>query len=252
LGRQALWLVGAGLLLLQGCASLPSGKPDPRDRFERFNRGVYAFNDAIDRAALKPVAKGYKKAVPAPVRNGVSNFFSNLSLPRTILNDLLQGKFTEGTRATLRLTVNTVLGLGFFDPAGRAGLANQNEDFGQTLGKWGVPSGPYLVLPLLGPSTVRDGLGRIPDIYDNPEQLVSDDYAYWGTLALDAVDTRSQLLAQDPILQRSFDPYGFVRNAWLQHREFLVRDGDVPADNAGDADAPPDDPDALDPEKTPQ
>lgn len=253
MSKKCLWTLGLGLLLLEGCATLPSGKADPRDRFERFNRSVYAFNDAVDRAALKPVAKGYKAAIPAPVRHGISNFFSNLSLPRTIINDLLQAKFAAGGRATLRLTVNTVMGLGFFDPATQAGLNNQNEDFGQTLGKWGVPSGPYLMLPLLGPSTVRDGLGRIPDIYDNPEQLITNNYVYYGLVGVDAVDTRSQLLDSDAVLQRSFDPYSFIRNAWLQRREYQVRDGDVPtAKDLEDPDAPPEDPDALDPEKTPQ
>ena len=151
-------------LSFAGCATLP-GKPDPRDPFERFNRSSFAFNDALDRAVAKPVAKAYKKVTPRVVRTGVSNFVSNLGTITTVVNDVLQGKMKQAGHDSGRFLLNSTLGLGgLFDPASAAGLERNNEDFGQTLGKWGVKSGPYLMLPLLGPSTVRDTVARLPDL----------------------------------------------------------------------------------------
>jgi len=213
-----------------GCAALPSGKPDPSDRFERFNRSMYRFNSAADRMALRPLARGYVRAVPHPVRRGITNFIDNYTYPRTIVNDLLQGKLADGGRDTLRLVFNTVGGLGFFDPASRMGLEAHDEDFGQTLGRWGVPSGPYLMLPLLGPSTVRDAAGRVPDEYTTARHYVDDNYVRYGLAALDLVNSRAGLLDTDKVVAETFDAYAFVRNAWLQRREYLVRDGDVPAE----------------------
>lgn len=234
-------LLAAALLGLFGCATLPGGKADPRDRFERFNRSVYRFNDAADRAVLKPVALGYVRVVPGPARHGISNFIANLTYPRTIINDMLQGKFADGARDTGRLVVNTVAGLGFFDPATRMGLEAHNEDFGQTLGKWGMHSGPYLMLPLLGPSTVRDTAGRLPDEYTTARHYIDDSRVRWGLVALDAVDTRAALLDTDAVLDEAYDRYAFVRNAWLQRREYLVRDGEGTADELLDPEqeAPP-------------
>src|SRR5690349_6885375 len=155
-------LAAAGLL--SACASLPQGERDPRDRFERANRAVYRFNDSLDRHIAKPMAKGYVKVVPAPVRTGVGNFFNNLTYPTVIVNDLLQAKLKSFASDTARLVVNTTIGIGgLFDPATQMGLPTGDEDFGQTLGKWGVPPGSYMVLPIFGPSTVRDTVGFVGD-----------------------------------------------------------------------------------------
>jgi phospholipid-binding lipoprotein MlaA len=216
------------VLLLTGCATVPPGKADPRDPWERFNRSSFAFNDALDRAVAKPVAKAYKKVTPRIVRTGVSNFVSNLDTLTTVFNDILQGKMKQAGQDTGRFLLNTTLGLGgLFDPATAAGLANNDEDFGQTLGKWGVKSGPYLMLPILGPSTVRDGLGRIPDQYTYPINYLSETNIRYGVRVLSFLDLRAGLLDLEPQLEQSFDKYAFVREAWLKRREFVVSDGQV-------------------------
>ncbi|MEJ0100512.1 MAG: VacJ family lipoprotein [Pseudomonadota bacterium] len=136
-------------------------------------RTVYKFNDALDRAVAKPVAKAYVSATPAPVRTGVSNFFNNLGYTKVMVNDLLQGKVTQFFSDTARLVVNTTVGIGgLFDPASQIGLAAHDEDFGQTLGKWGVAPGPFLMLPLLGPSDMRDGLGLVADRFSEPDTYI--------------------------------------------------------------------------------
>ena len=214
-------------LCLAGCATIP-GNPDPRDPWERFNRSSYAFNDRLDRAIAKPVAKGYRKVTPRVVRTGVSNFFSNLGSLTTIANDVLQGKLRQAGRDSGRFLLNSTLGLGgLFDPASAAGIERGNEDFGQTLGKWGVKSGPYLMLPILGPTTVRDGLGRIPDQFTDPVMYLEDDSTRYIINGIAFVDLRAGLLDLDAQIERSYDKYAFVRNAWLQRREFLVKDGNV-------------------------
>jgi phospholipid-binding lipoprotein MlaA len=214
-------------LLFAGCATLP-GKPDPRDPFERFNRSSFAFNDALDRAVLKPAAKTYKKVTPRFVRTGVSNALGNLGTVSTIVNDVLQGKIRQAGHDSGRFLLNSTLGLGgLFDPASAAGFENNDEDFGQTLGKWGVKPGPYLMLPFLGPTNVRDGLARIPDQYTYPVNYLEDDSTRYIIRAVDLLDMRTGLLDLDAQLERSYDRYAFVRNAWMQRREFLVKDGDV-------------------------
>ena len=222
--KLALALVA---LLFAGCATVP-GKPDPRDPWERFNRSSFAFNDALDRAIAKPVAKGYKKVTPRIVRTGISNALSNLNTVSTIINDVLQGKMRQAGHDSGRFLLNSTLGLaGLFDPASAAGLENNDEDFGQTLGKWGVKSGPYLMLPFLGPSTVRDSFARIPDQYTYPVNYLEDDSTRYLIRGIDFLDLRAGLLDLDAQIERSYDRYAFVRNAWLQRREFLVSDGNV-------------------------
>lgn len=228
-------------LLACGCASVPAGKPDRRDPLESYNRWMFGVNDAIDRGVVQPVARGYVRMVPQPMRRGIGNFFDNLSYPRTIANDVLQAKLTDGARDTARLVLNSVLGLGFFDPAARLGLERHDEDFGQTLGTWGMPAGPYLMLPLLGPSTLRDAFGRVPDEYGTGRHYVKDNAVKWSLAALDGVDKRASLFETESVLRESFDRYAFLRNAWLQRREYLVRDGEVDAPSFDDeppADAP--------------
>jgi phospholipid-binding lipoprotein MlaA len=221
-------LVVAFALLSAGCATVPSGKPDPRDPWERFNRTSYAINDALDRAALKPVAKAYKKVTPRFVRTGVNNFFSNLDNISTVINDVLQGKGKQAGRDSARFLMNTTLGLGgLFDPATAAGLEKNDEDFGQTLGKWGVKSGPYLMLPVLGPSTLRDSIARVPEQYTNPVQYLEDDSTRYIITGIGVIDMRAGLLDLDAQIEKSYDKYAFIRNAWLQRREYQVTDGNI-------------------------
>jgi phospholipid-binding lipoprotein MlaA len=218
--------------LLPACAALPSGERDPRDRFERTNRAIYAFNDALDRGIAKPVAKAYVKVAPAPVRTGLGNFFRNLTYPTVIVNDLLQLKPTGFATDTARLVVNTTVGIGgLFDPASKLGLPAGDEDFGQTLGRWGVPPGPYVMLPFIGPSSVRDTVGWVGDQFTDPKTYISNSYVRYGVTGASLVDKRAGLLATEDVLNHSFDPYAFIRNAYLKRREFQVKDGRVPDDD---------------------
>lgn len=212
-----------------GCAANP-GRTTHEDRWEGWNRGVYKFNDAVDRAALKPVARGYKKITPSWMRAGIGNFFANLEYPATIVNQFLQGKAKLGLRDTARFLLNTTLGVGgILDVATAVGLDKNDEDFGQTLAVWGVGSGPYLTLPFFGPSTLRDGPARIFDFFSGPLDYADIPWeAQWGKRALEVVHTRAELLVLDPTLQRTFDPYAFLRDAWLQRREFEIFDGNPP------------------------
>lgn len=217
---------------LTGCATVPEASRDTRDPLERVNRSVYAFNDGLDKAVLRPAARGYKAVVPQPVQIGIGNFFANAKYPVTLVNNLLQGKFKAAVSDTARFTLNTTLGLGgILDPATAVGLDVNDEDFGQTLGKWGVPPGPYLVLPLLGPYTLRDGIGSLADDFAEPRAYLEDDSTRWTLWAADRFERRVRLLDADALLDRAGDPYTFVRSAYLQRREFLVRDGDVPAED---------------------
>jgi phospholipid-binding lipoprotein MlaA len=221
----------AAAVLLAGCATIPGGKADPRDPFERANRSIYKFNSAADRAVFRPAAKAWKAVVPTPVRHGLSNFLNNLAYPGTIINDLLQGKFTQGGQDLARLVTNTMLGFGFFDPATASGLPRHDEDFGQTLGKWGVPAGPYLMLPIFGPSSVRDAPTRLADDWTNARHYISNSNANWGLWVVDKLETRASLLDLDAALDRTYDPYAFIRNAWIQRRQYQVHDGDTSDDN---------------------
>jgi phospholipid-binding lipoprotein MlaA len=215
------------LLLLCGCATLPPGsKPDPRDPWERMNRTTYKFNDKLDKAVVQPVARGYRRVTPHFVQTGIRNFLDNLNYPVVMLNDLLQGQFKALFNDTTRLIVNTTLGIGgFFDTATAAGLDKNDRDFGQTLGKWGVKSGPYVVLPFLGPSDVRDAFGRLGDEYSSPRHYIRNNYVNYGLWTLDMIDTRARLLDVTKLVESAYDPYAFVRNAYLQRRAFKVNGG---------------------------
>lgn len=218
--------------LLCGCATAPAAKRDPRDPFERINRVTFKFNDTLDRAALRPVAKGYRKVTPHFVQTGVANFMDNLDTPRTMVCDLLQGKFAASLNDVGRLLLNTTVGLGgLLDPATDAGLDKNDEDFGQTFGKWGVRSGPYLMLPFLGPSSLRDGIGRVPDALAQPLSYVERDRIRWGVYGLSVIDTRAHLLDVDDTLNQAYDRYSFLRNAYLQRREYRVTDGQGPQES---------------------
>lgn len=200
-----------------------AGDPDP---WQAFNRKIFAFNEITDRWVLKPVARGYRRITPDPVEAGIANVFSNFGEINVLLNNLLQAKFADAATDTGRLVVNTTVGVaGVFDVATRLGLNKNNEDFGQTMGYWGVESGPYLVLPFLGPRTVRDGFGSIPDSYANPVTYVDPDTTRAAVVALGLVSTRARLLDAERLVRG--DRYIFLRDAYLQRRQFLVNDGAV-------------------------
>lgn len=213
-------------IFVAACAHNPPD--DPYDPIEPVNRGIYQFNDVVDTYALRPVAVGYTKITPDPVERGVSNFFSNLFYPRTIVNNYLQGKFARGTSDVGRFLVNTTVGVvGIFDVARGLGLEEHNEDFGQTLGWWGLNQGPYLMLPLFGPSTGKDLTGRIVDIPLNPIYYLDDDAAL-ALYILSTIDLRAQLLDLDKQIDNAFDPYAFIRSAYLESRLSETYDGDPP------------------------
>jgi phospholipid-binding lipoprotein MlaA len=234
-------------LLAAGCATAPGGKRDPRDPLESVNRATYKFNDALDRAVLRPVAKGYKKATPGFVQTGVSNFFDNLSTPTTIVSDLLQAKFKPALSDTTRFVLNTTLGIGgFLDPATAAGLDKNDEDLGQAFGKWGIGAGPYLMIPFFGPSDFRDGIGSVGEVWLDPLHYVERDAWRYGIYGVSVVDTRARLLETDQALSQTFDKYAFIRNAYLQRREYLVTDGQA----SPDIEEPLEDPEAESPPPT--
>lgn len=216
------------LLTLAGCATTPATVP--QDPWERVNRGTQRFNDALDRAVLRPVATRYRDHVPQVIRTGASNLLGHLAFTTTIVNDLLQLKLGDTATDIGRFLLNTTLGIGgLMDPATGIGLPRNDEDFGQTLGRWGVRSGPYLILPFFGPSTLRDAPALYADSQTDLRELLDLDTGTRVALGiLWAVDRRAALLAADPTLDAAFDRYAFMRDAWLQRREYLVRDGDVP------------------------
>ncbi|MBZ9560406.1 MULTISPECIES: VacJ family lipoprotein [unclassified Modicisalibacter] len=209
---------------LAGCASQGTAPANPQDPWEGFNRKVFAFNDTLDRYAIKPVAQGYDFVTPQPVQDGVTNFFSNLGELRTILNSGLQWKWGNAGVATGRFLMNTTLGLGgFLDPATGVGLTEHEEDFGQTLAVWGVAEGPYVVLPVLGGRTLRHAGGLPADWYADPVSHVEEDSTRYGIRALDVVNYRASVLDQEKLIQG--DRYSFLRDTYLQRRRFEINDG---------------------------
>jgi phospholipid-binding lipoprotein MlaA len=212
-------------LTLAGCATMKSA-PSPADPWERVNRTTYAFNDGLDRAVLKPVAKGYRQFVPQFARTGIRNFLSNLAYPTTIANDLLQLKFMDAVSDTTRLVINSTFGLGgLLDPATKANLPRNDEDFGQTLGRWGVPSGPYVMLPFLGPSTLRDAPSLYADYLTDGRHLIANNNLGFAFAGLSIVDRRARLIPAEEAIATVYDPYALIRNAYLDRREYRVRDG---------------------------
>jgi phospholipid-binding lipoprotein MlaA len=223
--------------LLAGCASVPPGAgANPRDPWEGYNRSMTRFNDSVDQAVLKPVATGYTKVVPGPARTGVSNFFGNISDAWSFINNALQADVNGALHSFWRVAVNTTFGLGgLLDPATDMRLERHRKDFGLTLGRWGVPSGPYLVLPVLGPSSLRDTAALPVDYLVNPARIgkIADVPVRNSLYVLRMVDTRAQLLgATDLLGQAALDPYSFTRDAWLQKRRNDVYNGNPPPDAA--------------------
>ncbi|MEQ5841752.1 MlaA family lipoprotein [Paraburkholderia acidicola] len=236
--NPALALLAAGLVT--GCATGPDRKPG--DPFEPVNRVIFKANDAIDTHIAVPIAKGYEKVTPEPIRTALSNFFSNLGDLGNAANNLLQLNITDATEDVMRFTMNSVFGIGgLIDFATPAGLPKHNQDFGLTMGRWGVPAGPYLVLPLFGPSSVRDGIGLAVDVRFNPLNYAEP--ALRNPLYVaQFVSKRSDLLgASDLLQQAALDKYTFVRDAYTQQRQSRVhRNGTAaaPLPDYGDPDAP--------------
>ncbi len=223
-------------IILGACAgpeSVAKGKDTSAlsvaDPWESLNRGIDAANRGLDSVTLKPAAQGYQKLLPAFVRRGATNFFSNLRTPLTIINEILQGKGRAAFSDTGRLLLNSTVGIGgLFDPATSAGLEKHNEDFGQTLATWGVPDGPFVMIPLLGPRTLRDAIALPLNIFADPllhYENTSVRDKLWG---LQALHVRARLLSAGNMIDDSYDPYVTVRDAYLQNRRYLIYDGDPP------------------------
>lgn len=255
----------AAACILSACVTLPKDRPRaPQDPWESWNRGVYKFNTVMDKAIARPVASTYVRVVPQPIRTGVSNFFANINTPTVMVNDALQGKFLAAANDLGRFVLNTTVGIGgVLDPATSAGLNRNEGDFGLTLGHWGVHPGPFLELPILGPSDLRDGPTKLVDAYTKPTQYISNVYIKYGLYLPYVVDLRASLLPLDETLKNTYDPYAFVRDAYLARRAYLVSDGkineeplvDPGADDspapAGSAVAPAPNPSPAAPQQTP-
>lgn len=241
--HQFIVFLLAGISLLAGCGTNPkrldaetprvaaSDVNDENDPLEGFNRAMFTFNDKLDRYLLKPVAKGYRTVVPGFARSGVSNFFNNLGEPIVFLNNLLQGKLTSSLSDFGRFLTNSTIGIyGMFDVASRLGMTRHDEDFGQTLGAWGLGEGSYLVLPFFGPSSLRDGTGRIVDYFGYPPNYMEETSTRDKLFLARAIDTRAQFLDAGDILDQASgqDSYVFVREAYRQRRLSLIHDGNPP------------------------
>ncbi|HTV79842.1 MAG TPA: VacJ family lipoprotein [Steroidobacteraceae bacterium] len=219
---------------MSGCATLPPGATrDPRDPLERLNRTMFKVDDVLAHDVAIPIGHAYTNVTPTVVRRGIANVFENAHTPDIMINDLLQGKLVAFGQETARLILNTTLGIGgLFDPATGVGLLKGDNDFGRTLGTWGMPSGPYLVLPLLGPSDFRDAFARIPDGFAVPQNYISNKGWFYGIYTLDLLNTTTETIIPTYQLldqQNAFDRYGFARNAYLQRRDFLIHGDNGPA-----------------------
>jgi phospholipid-binding lipoprotein MlaA len=229
LNRLGVLLMSTMLVVLTGCATT-SDYRDPRDPIEGFNRAMYEFNDALDRAVVKPLAKGYKAIMPAPIDKGITNFFSNLADVGSAINNLLQFKLKRAATDVGRIVVNSTIGiLGFIDVASNMNLEKSGEDFGQTLGAWGAGPGPYIVLPILGPSSGRGVFGLVVDWYTDPVRYVKPNRWRNSLIVLRGIDRRADLLSAGKVLEEAaLDPYEFTRDAYLQKRRNDVYDGNPP------------------------
>ena len=227
-----LFPVLAAAIFAGGCASMPEGERVEYDPWERLNRSVYAVNDVADRAVTKPIARGYTAVLPEPVRQGITNFSRNLLTPLYSVNNFLQGKPREGMGELIRLAVNSTVGIGgIFDVAAMNGLESHPEDFGQTAAVWGVPAGPYVVIPFLGPSTLRDAVLLPLDLQLDPLYHYDDASVRDRLYVLRLINLRANLLPLDDLLKDSADPYVTMRESFLQNREFEIYDGNPPSDD---------------------
>jgi phospholipid-binding lipoprotein MlaA len=236
------FLMTIATVWLAGCASTSELASEDSDPLESYNRAMFAFNEAVDKAVFKPVAQAYQAALPDPVIASVGNFFSNLDDVVVLVNNVLQFKFDKAAMDSSRIVANTTFGvLGLFDVASRLDLPKHNEDFGQTLGFWGVGEGYFIVLPLLGPSTVRDTVGLVADSYVNPVGWATDsDTVKWSLRGLNIIDRRASFLrVERAFADAQIDPYSFRRSAFLQQRRSLVNNGASSAPPDFDFDAKP-------------
>ena len=230
LSAHSLALLTA-LLSLAACASGEHSQRVASDPWEPLNRGIYVANDVLDRAIFKPVATGYYKVTPRFIRRGVANFSDNLKTPRSAVNNFLQAKPKQGFSDIARFLLNSTIGVvGLFDVASASGLEMYNEDFGQTLAVWGVPDGPYVYLPLLGPQTLRDALALPIDILSDPLIHYDNSSVRDKLYIVRAIDLRTRFFVAERFLEDSKDPYITVRESYLQSRRFLVYDGNPPED----------------------
>ncbi|MFC0575312.1 MlaA family lipoprotein, partial [Paraburkholderia solisilvae] len=233
-------MIALAAAALAGCSTVQT--PNKADPWEGLNRSVFTFNDKIDQYALKPVAQGYVKITPQPVRDSVTNFFSNIGDVYIAANNLLQLKIADGVGDIMRIVINTVFGVGgLFDVATIAKLPKHDNDLGLTLGHYGVPAGPYLVLPLFGPSTVRDAVGYIGNYFASPITYIDSDAVSWSLWGVNLINTRANLLSASDVLEgAALDKYSFVRNAYLQRRQYLLTGGTSGAlPNYGEGAPPP-------------
>ena len=222
-------LVAACIGGLSGCATTAN---NPKDPYEGFNRAMFSVNEGIDTVLLKPVAKGYDTVAPKPVKAGVGNFFGNIADVWTAFNNFLQGKGGDGFSDVGRFLVNTTVGIGgLFDVASEMGMEKHDEDFGQTLGKWGVGEGSYLYWPIIGPRTTRDTFGFVVDSVADPVANIDNVRVRNSLLAVRLIDTRASLLPADKVVEEAaFDKYIYIRDAYLQNRRSVVFDGAPPAE----------------------
>ena len=244
LKKTAVLAAAAAAMLAAGCAQVPPNAGENKaDPWESMNRQTDMFNRQVDTYVAKPIAKGYKAVTPKPVRTCVSNMMDNPTEPRNFVNNLLQGKGNAAFVSFMRFIVNSTFGVaGCFDVAGMGDLAPQPEDFGQTLGYWGIGNGPYLVLPFLGPSTVRDTVGKGGNYLASIQTWIDPDWVGWTIWGVDMLDTRTRLLDLDEVADTAVDPYAQVRDAYLSYRRNLVYDGNPPADEEGFLEDPGDEP----------
>jgi phospholipid-binding lipoprotein MlaA len=222
-------------LALSGCASqipaAPKEERSPDDPWEPMNRSIHTFNQNIDKAFFKPLAHGYVKVIPGPVRQGINNFSMNLLGPLYIINNFLQGKFKRGFSETGRFLANTTVGLlGFINAGQHMGMEVYREDFGQTLAVWGVPDGPFVVVPFFGPRTLRHAAMIPLNLAADPTFYIDDDVTRWSLYLVRAVDLRAELFRAEELMGESFDPYLTIRESYLQNRLFLIFDGSPPED----------------------
>lgn len=225
--RRRLAALLSGALIVAGCAGTP---PNPDDPLEGYNRAMFSFNEGVDKAVVRPVARAYDAVAPLPVRTGVGNFFGNIADLWTGFNNIIQGKPGDGVSDWTRVLLNTTVGiLGVFDVASEIGLAKNDEDFGQTLGYWGVGEGAYFVLPLFGPRTIRDAAALPVDFYGNPVWTIDDTTTRLSLSALRLTHARASLLGIDKTLEEgTLDKYAYARDFYLQQRRYQVYDGNPP------------------------
>ncbi|WP_027484568.1 VacJ family lipoprotein [Rhodanobacter sp. OR87] len=233
LPKLSRWLPVLAIALLAGCTI---AKPRTDDPLEKFNRGAYKFNDAVDQAVIRPVALGYRKVTNPPVRRSFSDFFTNIRMPVTVANDVLQARPKQALQSTGRFLVNLTLGIGgFFDPASQLGLPIEDNDFGITLARWGAPEGDFLMLPFFGPNTARD-VWRLPvdSYFFDPLSLYANNHHYNGLQylpqAMYLVTLRSRAIDAESFLQSAYDPYVFIRDAYRQQRLYKIYDGNPPVE----------------------